>query len=162
VGFSRGAGWRRGWRAGARGVRADRARKPRPPRLLANRNLATAAAIAFLFWATFGSVLYFLTLYFEDVHGYGALETGLAFRLPTAVVVTGSTLAGRLVTRCGLKPTLLAALASGALGAALLGLAMSSTGSYYALVPGLILLSIRRRRDVHRDVHRSGDGRHRP
>jgi EmrB/QacA subfamily drug resistance transporter len=113
-----------------------------PPRLLANRNLATAAAIAFLFWATFGSVLYFLTLYFQDVHGYGALQTGLAFLLPTAVVVTGSSLAGRLVTRCGLKPTLLVALACGALGAALLGLAMSPTGSYYALVPGLILLSI--------------------
>jgi MFS family permease len=113
-----------------------------PPRLLANRNLATAAAIAFLFWATFGSVLYFLTLYFQDVHGYGALQTGLAFLLPTAVVVTGSTLAGRLVTRCGLKPTLLAALGSGALGAALLGLAMSPSGSYHALVPGLILLSI--------------------
>jgi MFS family permease len=113
-----------------------------PPRLLANRNLATAAAIALLFWATFGSVLYFLTLYFQDVHGYGALQTGLAFLLPTAVVVTGSTIAGGLVTRCGLKPTLLAALASGALGAAVLGLAMSPTGSYAALVPGLILLSI--------------------
>jgi MFS family permease len=113
-----------------------------PPRLLANRNLATAAAIAFLFWATFGSVLYFLTLYFQDVHGYGALQTGLAFLLPTAVVVTGSTVAGRLVTRCGLKPTLLAALATGTLGAAVLGLAMSPAGSYPALVPGLILLSI--------------------
>ena len=45
-----------------------------PPRLLANRNLATAAAIAFLFWATFGSVLYFLTLYFQDVRGYDALR----------------------------------------------------------------------------------------
>jgi MFS family permease len=113
-----------------------------PSRLLANRNLATAVAIAFLFWATFGSVLYFLTLYFQDVHGYGALQTGLAFLLPTTVVVIGSTLSGRLVTRCGLKPTLLAALASGALGAAVLGLAMSPSGSYYALVPGLILLSI--------------------
>ena len=98
-----------------------------PPPLLANRNLATSAAIAFLFWGTFGSVLYFLSLYFQDVHGYGALQTGLAFLLPTAVVVTGSTLAGGLVTRFGLKSTLLAALASGALGAALLGLAMSPT-----------------------------------
>jgi MFS family permease len=113
-----------------------------PPRLLANRNLSTAVAIAFLFWATFGSVLYFLTLYFQDVHGYGALQTGVAFLLPTAVVVAGSALAGRLVTRCGLKPTLLASLGCGALGAAVLGLAMSPTGSYPALVPGLILLSI--------------------
>ncbi len=109
---------------------------------MANRNLATAVAIAFLFWATFGSVLYFLTLYFQDVHGYSALQTGLAFLVPTVVVVTASTLAGQLVTRCGLKLTLVGALGLGALGALALGVTMSPTGSYGALVPGLVLLSI--------------------
>src|SRR5215218_11021376 len=82
-----------------------------PPRLLANRNLATAVAIAFLFWATFGSVLYFLTLYFQNVQGYDALETGVGFLLPTAVVVAGSAVAGHLATRFGLRATLVAALA---------------------------------------------------
>jgi EmrB/QacA subfamily drug resistance transporter len=113
-----------------------------PPRLLANRNLSTAVAIAFLFWATFGSVLYFLTLYFQDVQGYDALETGLAFLLPTAVVVAASTVAGQLATRCGLRATLVAALAVGALGALALGLAISPGASYGALVPGLVALSI--------------------
>ena len=113
-----------------------------PPRLLANPNLATAVAIAFLFWATFGSVLYFLTLYFQDVHGYGALRTGIGFLLPTAVVVAGSALTGRVVTRCGLRSTLIGALAIGSLGALLLGLAISPSGSYTALGPGLILVSI--------------------
>jgi MFS family permease len=113
-----------------------------PPRLLGNRNLVTAVGIAFLFWATFGSVLYFLTLYLQDVHGYEALQTGFAFLLPTAVVVTSSALAGALVTRCGLKLTLVGALAVGALGALLLGLSMSPGGSYGALVPGLVLLSV--------------------
>jgi hypothetical protein len=50
-----------------------------PSRLVANRNLLTAIAIAFLFMATFGSVLYFLSIYFQDVRGYDALETGAAF-----------------------------------------------------------------------------------
>jgi EmrB/QacA subfamily drug resistance transporter len=113
-----------------------------PPRLLANRNLATATAIAFLFWATFGSVLYFLTIYFQDVRGYDALETGVGFLLPTAFVVAGSALAGRLVTSCGLRTTLVAALAVGAVGALALGLAMSPNGSYRALIPGLALLSL--------------------
>ena len=113
-----------------------------PPRMLANRNLVTAVAIAFLFWATFGSVLYFLTLYFQDVHGYDPLKTGLAFLLPTVVVVAGSALAGRVVTRCGLRPTLVGALAVGAGGAVALGLGMSADGSYAALIPGLILISI--------------------
>ena len=113
-----------------------------PRGLLANRNLVTAVAIAFLFWATFGSVLYFLTLYLQDVHRYDPLQTGLAFLLPTAIVVTGSMLAGRLVTRCGLRPILVGALVVGTVGALLLGLAMSPSGSYAALIPGLILLSI--------------------
>jgi EmrB/QacA subfamily drug resistance transporter len=120
-----------------------RSREPLvPPRLLANRNLGTAVAIAFLFWATFGSVLYFLTLYFQDVHGYDALETGLGFLLPTAVVVAGSALAGPLATRFGLRRTLIAALVVGGLGAVTLGLAMSPNGSYAALIPGMIALSI--------------------
>jgi MFS family permease len=113
-----------------------------PHGLLANRNLSTAVAIAFLFWATFGSVLYFLTLYFQDVHGYGALDTGFAFLLPTSVVVASSALAGQVVTLCGLRPTLVGGLGAGALGAAMLGLAMSADGSYWALVPGLVLISI--------------------
>jgi EmrB/QacA subfamily drug resistance transporter len=120
-----------------------RSREPLlPPRLLANRNLGTAVAIAFLFWATFGSVLYFLTLYFQEVRGYDALETGVGFLLPTAVVVASSSLAGPLATRFGLRRTLVAALAVGAVGAAAVGLAMSPDGSYAALIPGLIALSI--------------------
>jgi MFS family permease len=87
-------------------------------------------------------VLYFLTLYFQEVHGYDALQTGVAFLLPTAFVVGGSALGGQLATRFGLRATLVGALAAGALGALALGLAMSENGSYLALVPGLILLSI--------------------
>jgi EmrB/QacA subfamily drug resistance transporter len=113
-----------------------------PPRLLANRNLAIAVAIAFLFMGTFGSLLYFLSIYFQDVRGYDALQTGGAFLLPTAVVVAGSALAGPLVTRVGLRTTLVAALAVGALGAVALALAMSPDGSYAALIPGLIAVSV--------------------
>ena len=81
-------------------------RSPDPlvrPRLLANRNLATAAVTAALFMATFGSLLYFLSLYFQDVMGYDALGTGIGFLLPTAFVVAGSTMAGRVATAaaCG-------------------------------------------------------------
>lgn len=113
-----------------------------PPRLLANRSLITSLVIAFMFMATFGSVLYFLSIYFQEVLGYDALQTGAGFLIPTAVVVAGSTTAGQLVTRCGLRPTLLGALAIGALGAVLLGFAISPDGSYTALLPGLVALSI--------------------
>ncbi|MFG2194669.1 MFS transporter [Streptomyces sp. NPDC048639] len=113
-----------------------------PPRLLSNPNLVTGVVITFMFMATFGSVLYFLSLYFQEILGYDALETGAGFLIPTAVVVAGSTTAGRLVTRFGLRRTLAAALAVGALGALGLGLAISPDGTYLELVPGLVALSI--------------------
>jgi EmrB/QacA subfamily drug resistance transporter len=113
-----------------------------PPALVANRSLALAVLIAFMFTATFGSLLYFLSLYFQDVLGYDALQTGIGFLVPTAVVVLGSTLAGRIVTRIGLRRTLVVALAVGAVGAAALGLAMAPDGSYASLVPGLVAVSI--------------------
>src|SRR3954471_1297565 len=112
-----------------------------PPKLLANRVLTLAVVVAFMFMATFGSLLYFLSIYFQDVRGYDALQTGVGFLLPTAVVVAGSTLAGQLVSRFGLRRTLVAALAIGASGAAALALAMSADGSYAALVPGLVAVS---------------------
>jgi len=128
---------------GALVVIEGRSRDPLvPPRLLANRDLAVAVAIAFLFMATFGSVLYFLSIYFQDVRGYDALQTGAGFLLPTAFVVAGSAFAGHLVTRLGLRATLVAALAVGAVGAVALALAMSPDGSYAALIPGLITVSV--------------------
>jgi EmrB/QacA subfamily drug resistance transporter len=113
-----------------------------PSALLRNRNVVTAVALASMFAATFGSVLYFLSIYLQGVRGYDALRTGIAFLLPTAVVVTGSTVAGRLVTRFGLRRTLVAALAVGAAGAGALGLAMTEDSSYPALIPGLVALSV--------------------
>jgi MFS family permease len=113
-----------------------------PPRLLSNPNLVTGVLIAFMFMATFGSVLYFLSIYFQQVLGYDALQAGAGFLVPTAVVVAASTTAGPLVTRFGLRRTMAAALAVGALGAVALGLAISSDGTYVELIPGLVALSI--------------------
>ncbi|TDD54482.1 MFS transporter [Kribbella antibiotica] len=113
-----------------------------PPYLFRNRALTAAMAIAFLFMATFGSLLYFLSIYFQDVRGYDPLQTGLAFLLPTAVVVAGSTYAGQAVTRFGLRRTLIVALAIGAAGAIALGVGMSTGDSYAALTPGLVAVSL--------------------
>ena len=113
-----------------------------PARLLANRVLTMAMVIAFMFMATFGSALYFLSIYFQHVRGYDALEAGMGFLLPTGVVVAGSASAGRAVTRFGITRTLVAALGVGAIGAVALALAVSPDGSYAKLTPGLIALSI--------------------
>jgi MFS family permease len=121
----------------------QRSRNPLVPvRLLANRVLMMASVIAFMFMATFGSTLYFLSIYFQDVRGYDALDAGIGFLLPTSVVVAGSALAGQAVTRFGIKRTLATALTVGAIGAVAVGLAVSPDGSYTALIPGLVAISI--------------------
>ncbi len=113
-----------------------------PLRLFRNRNLSTGMGVTFLFMATFGTLLYFLTVYFQTVHGYNALGTGVAFLIPMVCGFTGSMAGGRLATRFGIRTTLITSFVLGAAGTAAMALAMSPTGSYAALLPGLIVLSL--------------------
>jgi len=51
------------------------------------------------------SWLYVLTLYFQEVLGHGPLATGLLFAPMTVASIPAALVAGRLVTRFGVKPT---------------------------------------------------------
>lgn len=113
-----------------------------PPAMLSNKYLRVALISGALFMATFGSVLYFLSIFFQIVMGFDALQTGFAFLLPTVVVVASSTLAGRAVTRFGLRNVMAFALGFGALGAVALGLMLARGEPLLALVPGLVAISI--------------------
>lgn len=110
-----------------------------PVRLLRDRDLTTGTLITFLFMATFGTLLYFLTVYFQGVHGYGAMRTGFAFLVPMIAIAIGSQTAGLLATRFGIRPIMIGALALGGVGAAIVGATLSPDASYLALVPGLLL-----------------------
>jgi predicted MFS family arabinose efflux permease len=61
----------------------QRARAPLIPRaLVRNAFVRLAVVLAFLFMATFGSLLYFVSIYLQNVLGYDALQTGLGFVVP--------------------------------------------------------------------------------
>ncbi|CAM3347509.1 MFS transporter [Kibdelosporangium persicum] len=113
-----------------------------PLKLLRRRDLGTGALVTFLYMGTFGTLLYFLTVYFQVVHGYDALRTGLAFLVPMAAIVAGSQLGGRLATARGPRTAMIASLVVGGLGTLLVGVSLSTGGSYLALLPGLIVLGI--------------------
>ncbi|MEU3461149.1 MFS transporter [Streptomyces sp. NPDC006733] len=113
-----------------------------PLGLFRNRNLATGSVITFLYMGTFGTLLYFLTVYFQSVQGYGPMTTGLAFLVPMVAIAAGAQTAGRLATRYGIRPVMIAALAVGGAGTVLVALTMSTGASYGTLVPGLIVLGI--------------------
>jgi EmrB/QacA subfamily drug resistance transporter len=113
-----------------------------PLRLLADRDLGTGVVVTFLFMATMGTVLYFLTVYFQQVHHYSALRTGMAFLIPMAATCLGSMVAGRIATRLGNRATLIASLGVAAIGAVLVAIPVAPDGSYAMLLPGLVVFGL--------------------
>ena len=86
--------------------------------------------------------MYFLSsIYLQQVRGFDALRTGLAF-VPGAVAVTiGAHLGSRLVGRFGARSVAVPAFASAALGALLLTRLDADSGIWTGLVPGLVLVA---------------------
>ncbi|MQY10220.1 Multidrug resistance protein Stp [Streptomyces sp. RB5] len=123
-------------------VEARTAHPLMPPRLFRNRSLVAAMGITFVFMGTFGAQYYFFTVYLQNVRGYGALATGLAF-IPSALVgMVGTKLSEALLGKVGPRTTIVIGLLVGAAGMAVLASAMSPTGGYPILLPGVILLSL--------------------
>lgn len=113
-----------------------------PGRLLTHRGLRAAMTVTALYSATFSSLPYFLTLYFQTVRGYSAFATGLAFLVPAVVTALGAHAGERAVAQVGVRRMLAGGLVSGAVGAAALGLALTADGSYGLLLPGIVLLGL--------------------
>ncbi len=114
-----------------------------PLRLLRRRNLVAAAVIGLLWTAAMFANFFLTTLYLQQVLGYSALQTGLAFLPPNLIMAALSAGASaRLVARFGTKPPLVTGLLLAATGLALLGRA--PVAGHYAVdvLPGALLLGI--------------------
>ncbi|SDN17198.1 MFS transporter [Actinacidiphila guanduensis] len=110
-----------------------------PPALLGNRSLVVAVTITFLYMASFGTLPYFLTNLLQGVHGMDALQTGLAFLVPSVAIATGTQLGERLSNRIGARTALIAGLLVGAVGTAVMTLGFHHHSGYAALLPGLVV-----------------------
>ena len=76
------------------------------------RTLAIANAATVLLMGGMYALFYFGSLYFQQIKGDNALETGLAFLPMTIGIITGSVLSQRLLARFGVKAVLAGGLAS--------------------------------------------------
>ena len=120
-----------------------RSRDPLMPlRLFTNRSLSTAMSIAFVFGATYSTVPYFLTVFFQTIHGYDALQTGLAFLVPAVLIAVGTQISGRMAGRVDMRVILVLGMAIGIVGTAVLAVGMGAGGSYLAVLPGIALYGI--------------------
>jgi EmrB/QacA subfamily drug resistance transporter len=83
-----------------------------------------------------------LTLYMQQVLGYSAMRTGVAYLAVAGTAIVWSAVAAQLVNRVGVKPVLIAGMAS--LTAGLVYFTQVSVGGSYVgdLLPGFLLIAI--------------------
>jgi EmrB/QacA subfamily drug resistance transporter len=91
--------------------------------------------------ATF-SLFLMLTLYMQQVLGYGPMKTGVAYLPVAGGAIVTSAIAAQLVTRIGVKPVLLIGMVS--LTTGLLYFTQVSVGGSYVgdLLPGFLLIAV--------------------
>jgi MFS transporter, DHA2 family, methylenomycin A resistance protein len=108
-----------------------------PPSLLRGRTFSAGSAVGLLINLGFYGQLFVATLYFQDLHGYSALATGLALLPEGAMASAGSVVSGRIMARTGPRTPMIAGLALGAAG---LGgwVAAGPHTPYYVLVAPLM------------------------
>jgi predicted MFS family arabinose efflux permease len=88
-----------------------------PVRVLRSRDRSGAYLIALCVGTAMFGMFFFLTLFLQDVWGYSALRSGLAYLPIMATVMAMSAVAAQLVPRVGARPLLIAgsAIAAGGL-----------------------------------------------
>ncbi|WP_447592032.1 MFS transporter [Stenotrophomonas rhizophila] len=110
--------------------------------LLRLRSLRAAMLLTLLFMSSFGVQYYFLALYFQDGYGWSALQAGLAFLPPTLVCTFGIKITERMLTRRSPRQVLALGMAAGAVGITAVAVALPFGATYWALLPGIVVLSI--------------------
>jgi predicted MFS family arabinose efflux permease len=111
-----------------------------PFRLFRSRSVSGSNFVMFLVGAAFFSMWYFMSLYLQNVLGFGALKAGLAF-LPMAIsIIIGAQVSSRLLSRLGVRPLLLVGTALACGGFAWLS-QIQSTSTYWTHVfgPGCVI-----------------------
>jgi DHA2 family methylenomycin A resistance protein-like MFS transporter len=103
-----------------------------PLGLLRHPALRAGTLVGLLINLGFYGQLFVMSLYFQDVRGYSALQTGLALLPQAALLTVASTVSGRLMARSGPRLPMLAGLLLGAAG--LLGTMVAGTQTPYGLL----------------------------
>jgi EmrB/QacA subfamily drug resistance transporter len=113
-----------------------------PLRIWLNRTLAGANVVGFTIGASIFAMFFILSLYMQQVLGYSALKTGVAYLACALTVIVSAATAGRLVTSFGVRNVLATGLAISGIGLFYFT-NVSADGSYWAdLFPGLVIVAV--------------------
>ncbi len=110
--------------------------------LLQTRTVSGANVAGFILGTALFSMFLMLTLYMQQVLGYSAMKTGVAYLAVAGTAILWSAVAAQLVTRVGVKPVLV--LGMSLLTAGLVYFTQVSVGGTYLsdLLPGFLLIGI--------------------
>jgi EmrB/QacA subfamily drug resistance transporter len=110
--------------------------------LLQIRTVSGANVAGFIMGTAMFAMFLMLTLYMQQVLGYSAMRTGVAYLAVAGTAILWSAVAAQLVTRVGVKPVLVAGMAT--LTAGLVYFTQVSVGGSYVgdLLPGFLLIGI--------------------
>ncbi len=110
--------------------------------ILRTKTIAGANVSGFILGTAIFAMFLMLTLYMQQVLGYSAMKTGVAYLAVAGTAILWSAVAAQLVTRLGVKPVLVIGMA--ALTAGLLWFTQVSVGGSYVadLLPGFLLIGV--------------------
>jgi predicted small integral membrane protein len=110
--------------------------------ILRIRTVSGANVTGFILGTAMFAMFLMLTLYMQQVLGYSAMKTGLAYLAVAGTAILWSAVAAQLVTRLGVKPVLVIGMVT--LSAGLLYFTQVSVGGSYLgdLLPGFLLVGI--------------------
>ncbi|MDX6717039.1 MAG: hypothetical protein QOH30_3597 [Baekduia sp.] len=106
------------------------------------RTLSTANVVTLLLLSGMNAFFYFGSLYFQQVKGYNALESGAAFVPMTVGIIAGSVISQRLIAQFGVKAVLLGGITLGAAGLGWMTMLTPASGYLGGFVPGILLLAL--------------------
>src|SRR6187399_1028948 len=110
--------------------------------ILRTSTVTGANVAGFILGTAMFSMFLMLTLYMQQVLGYSAMKTGVAYLAVAGTAIVWSAVAAQLVTRVGVKPVLVAGMVT--LTAGLVYFTQVSVGGSYLtdLLPGFLLIGV--------------------
>jgi len=119
----------------------SRVRSPLVPlRIFRQQTLTGANLVGALLSASVASMVFILTLYMQQILGYSALQTGLAFLPHALAAIIAGPLASRLVTRFSIKSTLVIGMVAAMVGLLLLTQISVEDKFMRILLPGTVIV----------------------
>jgi EmrB/QacA subfamily drug resistance transporter len=108
--------------------------------ILRTKTIAGANVAGFILGTALFSMFLMLTLYMQQVLGYSAMKSGVAYLAVAGTAIIWSAVAAQLVTRVGVKPVLVAGMTAMTVG--LVYFTQVSVGGSYLgdLLPGFLLI----------------------